>query len=90
MNMNTNTKPKEQTQKATAKKEMSLDEFLGSSEYFYTPPLKSVSETPTRKELVEAFPSLKNFNQKLDVDHFKNEKFFIIRSNNVDDIHKVG
>jgi hypothetical protein len=88
--MNTNAKPKVQAQESVAKKELNLDEFLESSEYFYTPPLKSVSEVPTEKELLATFPSIRNFNQKLDVDQFKDEKFFVIRSNNVDDIHKVG
>ena len=88
--MGTNTKPNDQAQKSVVKKEQNLEEFLESSDYFYTPALKSVSEQPTKKELIDAFPSLKNFNQKLDVDQFKDEKFFIIRSNNVDDIHKVS
>ena len=72
------------------KKEVSLDEFLNSKDYFYTPKFKTVKEEPTEKDLAEAFPALRCANQKLEVNGFSNEKFFIIRSNNVDDIHKVN
>lgn len=89
LNLNPTNNPAPAQPTPPPKKEQGLDAFLEGKDYFYTPKLKSIKEKPTDEELKATFSSLQNFNHRIQVDSFQNEKFFIIRSNNVDDIHKV-
>ena len=67
-------------------------EFDQSSEYFFKPPFVSLTDNSDDNALRSAFKGLRNFNRKFDTAGFKHPdcSYFIIRSNNIDDIHKVS
>ena len=66
--------------------------FDETHEYFYKPELITFPDYSSEDELRKQFPVLSHFNYKVDKEQFNdpNNHFFIIRSNNIDDIHKVG
>lgn len=67
-------------------------DFDKSSDYYFKPQFTSLPDYTNDTELKAKFKAISQINQKLDVQSFKHEdnNFFIIRSNNIDDIHKVG
>ena len=67
-------------------------EFDKSSEYFHKPAFTSLPDYSNEAEVYAKFPPIRHANKKADVSIFKRPEssFFVIRSNNIDDIHKVG
>lgn len=68
-------------------------DFDESSEYFYKPTFKSLDDYSSETLLRKEFKPLRKFNQKIDSNMFSpntHNRFFVIRSNNIDDLHKVS
>lgn len=58
--------------------------------YKYQNEFKRASNYNSMESIAETFPELKNVNtDHIDINSIENAKFFIIRSNNDDDIHKA-
>lgn len=67
-------------------------DFDKTTEFYFKPPFITLPDYSNEAELKTKFKALHNFNRKLDLASLKliDSSFFIIRSNNIDDIHKVG
>ena len=67
-------------------------DFDQTTEYFFKPAFTSLPDYSDENVLRTEFKPLRDFNLKVDISGFKtvDSSFFIIRSNNIDDIHKVG
>lgn len=76
-------------QGATAKANVDFDK---SSDYYHKPAFTSLPDYSNEAEVYAKFAPIRHANRKADVSIFKQPEssFFIIRSNNIDDIHKVG